>query len=125
MEDYDCYDFAATIQSKPIQSEEPMIYHAYWRADLAPVGPKQLATLRSFFATQTANNNSVVYLWSNGDLSQSPVIKDIKQHVGERLQVKIYDSHELSKGSPMENSSHLDFKDASGYLDGDLVRLLT
>ncbi|RCI02241.1 hypothetical protein CU098_011739 [Rhizopus stolonifer] len=124
MEDYDCYDFAATIQpKKSVQRKETMIYHAYWRSDLAPVGPKQLATLRSLFATQTANN-TMVYLWSNGDLSQSSVIQEIQKHVGNRLQTKIYDSHELAKGSPMENSSHLELKDTSGYLDGDLVRLL-
>ncbi|CAO3594873.1 unnamed protein product [Absidia cylindrospora] len=100
-----------------------MIYHAYWRADIAPVGPKQLATLRSFFATQNVNN-SVIYLWSNGDLSTSPVIKDIKARVGDRLQTKLYEPKELSKGSPMEDSPHLSFKDTSGYLDGDLIRLL-
>ncbi|KAG1470214.1 hypothetical protein G6F56_002811 [Rhizopus delemar] len=121
MEDYDCYDFAATIQAKPV-IKETTIYHAYWRADLAPIGYKQLATLRSFFATQS--NNSVVYLWSNGDLSESDGIIEIKKYVGERLQTKIYSSHELSKGSPMEDSKHLDYKDDSGYLDGDLIRLL-
>ncbi|CAO3646100.1 unnamed protein product [Mucor hiemalis] len=50
MEDYDCYDFAATIKSKPFLehpvSKEKTVYHAYWRSDIAPVGPKQLATLR-------------------------------------------------------------------------------
>ncbi|KAI9283265.1 hypothetical protein BY458DRAFT_496005 [Sporodiniella umbellata] len=123
MEDYDCYDYAATIQPSGTQNTETMIYHAYWRADLAPVGEKQKATLRSFFATQSPNN-TVVYLWSNGDLSTSPVIQEIQKHVGNRLQTKIYDSRELSKGSPMEGSSHLELKDDSGYLDGDLVRLL-
>lgn len=128
MEDYDCYDYAATIQSDPKRlpfnnSGDTMVFHAYWRADLAPVGPKQLATLRSFFATQNLEN-SVVYLWSNGDLSQSPVIKQIKSYVGDKLQTKIYNPHELAKGSPMEGSAHLDYKDDSGYLDGDLIRLL-
>ncbi|KAI8081678.1 uncharacterized protein BX664DRAFT_340994 [Halteromyces radiatus] len=127
LDDFDCYDFASTIQPIPKttldSSSKPMIYHAYWRADLAPVGPKQLATLRSFFATQNVEN-SVIYLWSNGDLSNSSVIKDIKSHVGDRLQTLIYDPKELSKGSPMEASPHLDFQDTSGYLDGDLVRLL-
>lgn len=129
MEDYDCYDFAATIKSDPFKAlKEPMskertVYHAYWRSDIAPVGPKQLATLRSFFATQDPNT-TVLYLWSNGDLSQSDVIKQIKSHVGDRLETKIYVPHELAKGSPMENSPHLDKKDDSGYLDGDLIRLL-
>ncbi|KAG0165919.1 hypothetical protein DFQ28_008142 [Apophysomyces sp. BC1034] len=126
LEDYDCYDFAATIQSLPDnrgKEEKQTIFHAYWRADLAPVGPKQLATLRSFFATQNSNA-SILYLWSNGDLSSSPIIQEIKGHVGDRLQTLLYDSHELSKGSPMEGSPKLELKDESGYLDGDLLRLL-
>ncbi|KAI8365335.1 uncharacterized protein BYT42DRAFT_589583 [Radiomyces spectabilis] len=123
MEDYDCYDYAATLQPVPTTSHQKTIFHAYWRADLAPVGPKQLATLRSFFATQNPNT-TMIYLWSNGDLSPSPVIKEIQSHVGDRLQTKLYDPKELSKGTPMEGSPHLDLNDASGYLDGDLLRLL-
>ncbi|CAO3580727.1 unnamed protein product [Absidia cylindrospora] len=143
LDSFDCYDFASTIQpisntaehnisttttiklppANETSSSSPMIYHAYWRADIAPVGPKQLATLRSFFATQDVNN-SVIYLWSNGDLSSSPVIQQIKSYVGNRLDTRIYDPKELSRGSPMEASPHLDFKDTSGYLDGDLIRLL-
>lgn len=123
LDGYDCYDFASMINQtgKP---KETTIYHAYWRADLAPIGHKQLAAIRSFFATQDPDT-SVLYLWSNGDLSMSPIIQDIQQHVGkERLQTRIYDPKELSRGTPMEGSSHLDFKDGHGYLDGDLIRLL-
>ncbi|KAI8333668.1 hypothetical protein BC941DRAFT_434147 [Chlamydoabsidia padenii] len=125
LDDFDCYDFASTIQpvTKELTTATPMIYHAYWRADIAPVGPKQLATLRSFFATQNVNN-SMIYLWSNGDLSTSPIIQQIKAQVGDRLETLVYHPKELSKGTPMENSPHLDFKDTSGYLDGDLIRLL-
>ncbi|KAI8975152.1 hypothetical protein BDF20DRAFT_877110 [Mycotypha africana] len=125
MEDYDCYDFAATITTDSIHKRnETTIYHAYWRSDLAPMGRKQLATLRSFFATQDPDT-SIIYLWSNGDLSLSPIVQQIQQAVGaDRLQVKLYNPHELAEGSPMEGSPHLDFKDDSGYLDGDLVRLL-
>lgn len=125
LDGYDCYEFAATIQPIPENhgnASSKSIYHAYWRADLAPVGPKQLAALRSFFATQ--NENSILYLWSNGDLGVSPVIQDIKAHVGDRLEIKLYDARELSKGTPMEASPHLDFNDQYGYLDGDLIRLL-
>ncbi|ORX50939.1 hypothetical protein DM01DRAFT_1337546 [Hesseltinella vesiculosa] len=128
LDDFDCYDFASTVQPSdqdhlPYTDSSPMIYHAYWRADLAPVGPKQLATLRSFFATQNTNH-SVVYLWSNGDLSKDKTIRDIQKYVGNKLQTKLYDPKDLSRGTPMENSPHLDYKDASGYLDGDLIRLL-
>ncbi|ORY96254.1 hypothetical protein BCR43DRAFT_491368 [Syncephalastrum racemosum] len=123
LDDHDCYDFAATIQPRDDMPHKDIIYHAYWRADLAPVGPKQEAVLRSFFATQNVTR-STLFLWSNGDLSKSPVIQQIKKHVGDRLQTLIYDPKELSVGSPMENSPHLDFNDSHGYLDGDLIRLL-
>ncbi|KAI8075124.1 hypothetical protein BC940DRAFT_287509 [Gongronella butleri] len=129
LDDFDCYDFASSIRPDEndydtFSPEKPMIYHAYWRADLAPVGAKQLATLRSFFATQNTTH-AVVYLWSNGDLSHDKVIKDIQRHVGaDKLQTKLYDPKALSKGTAMENSAHLDYKDAHGYLDGDLIRLL-
>ncbi|CAO3625780.1 unnamed protein product [Cunninghamella blakesleeana] len=124
LDDFDCYDFASTIRPLPNVKKEDMIYHAYWRADLAPVGPKQLATLRSFFATQDVES-SKIFLWSNGNLSDSKVIQDIQKEVGkDKLQVLLYDAKELSKGTPMEGSAHLDFKDESGYLDGDLIRLL-
>ncbi|KAI7855959.1 hypothetical protein BDC45DRAFT_505173 [Circinella umbellata] len=125
LDGFDCYNYAATIQTTPEQQEqlEKTVFHAYWRADLAPVGPKQLAVIRSFFATQNANQ-TVLYLWSNGDLSTSPIIQDVKDQVGDRLQTLLYDPKELSKGSPMENSPHLDFNDEHGYLDGDLIRLL-
>ncbi|KAI8143813.1 hypothetical protein BJV82DRAFT_609536 [Fennellomyces sp. T-0311] len=122
LDGYDCYDYAATIQPIPGPREET-VYHAYWRADLAPVGPKQLAVIRSFFATQNVNA-SVLYLWSNGDLSTSPIIQDIKAQVGDRLQTRLYEPKELSKGTPMEGSPHLEYNDSQGYLDGDLIRLL-
>ncbi|KAI8997351.1 hypothetical protein BDB01DRAFT_840708 [Pilobolus umbonatus] len=122
MEDYDCYDFAATIRPNSTSINDGMIYHAYWRADLAPLGPKQLATLRSFFATQ--DNGTILYLWSNGNLSDSAILKNISANAGSRLVHRVYDPHELSQGSPMENSAHLEFKDNRGYLDGDLIRLL-
>ncbi|KAL0075086.1 hypothetical protein J3Q64DRAFT_1764356 [Phycomyces blakesleeanus] len=122
LEDYDCYDYASTIRPVEGREQEPTIYHAYWRADLAPVGYKQLATLRSLFATQP--KTAIVYLWSNGDLGESSIIKDMKSKVGDRLKTKIGDPRALSVNSPMQDSPHLDFKDDSGYLDGDLLRLL-
>jgi hypothetical protein len=125
LQDYDCYDFAGTIQPRPnrVHSGEKVIYHAYWRADLEPMGEKQMATLRSFFATQDANS-TILYLWSNGDLSDSWVVKEIEKYEAGRFKLLPYDSKEVAKGSPMENSSHLDFHDDHAYLDGDLIRLL-
>ncbi|CAO3618216.1 unnamed protein product [Cunninghamella echinulata] len=124
LNDITCYDFASSIQPLPKIKREDMIYHTYWRADHAPVGSKQLATLRSFFATQHIKT-SRVYLWSNSDISESPVIKQIKKQVGDRLQLLIYDPKSLSKGTPMEDSSYFDATDVSEYyLDGNLIQLL-
>ncbi|CAG8559981.1 9233_t:CDS:2, partial [Diversispora eburnea] len=49
---WDCFDFAKKIKLKPGQPIEKIIFHTYWRTDLQPLGDKQLATLKSFFATQ-------------------------------------------------------------------------
>src|SRR5689334_19510368 len=49
---WDCYDFADRIRSIPGQPKEHVIFHTYWRVDLNQIGEKQIATLKSFFATQ-------------------------------------------------------------------------
>ncbi|KAI9272028.1 hypothetical protein BY458DRAFT_509266 [Sporodiniella umbellata] len=121
MEEDDCYQFASTIQPSSTTKTQ-VIFHAYWRADLAPIGPKQVATLRSFFATQS--NSSVLYLWSNGDLSKSEGIQYIQSKVGSRLETRFYDAHKLAQGTPVSGSKYLSLRDELGYLDGDLLRLL-
>ncbi|RUP47623.1 hypothetical protein BC936DRAFT_145521 [Jimgerdemannia flammicorona] len=118
---WDCYDFASTIKptDEPIENT---IYHSYWRSDLTPFGEKQVSTLRSFFATQNANH-STLFLWSNGELI-SPLLTNLKSIVGDRLQIRLYDTEVLAKGTPIEGSPHLSIKDDLAYLDGDLIRLL-
>ncbi|KAL1922186.1 uncharacterized protein VTP21DRAFT_9725 [Calcarisporiella thermophila] len=121
---WDCYDFAATLQMDPRMPRSKVIYHTYWRTDLRPFGDKQVATLRSFFATQDGNY-STLYLWtSNADLASEPLIQQLASEFHSRFHVLHYSPEEVASGSPMENSSHLQLQDRSAYLDGDLVRLL-
>ncbi|RUP47622.1 hypothetical protein BC936DRAFT_145520 [Jimgerdemannia flammicorona] len=112
---------ASTIKptDEPIENT---IYHSYWRSDLTPFGERQVSTLRSFFATQNTNN-STLFLWSNGELI-SPLLTNLKSIVGDRLQIRLYDTEVLAKGTPIEGSPHLSIKDDLAYLDGDLIRLL-
>ncbi|OZJ02198.1 hypothetical protein BZG36_04752 [Bifiguratus adelaidae] len=125
----DCYDFAAMIKAPDWNdSSYPFretIFHTYWRADLLPFGAKQLATIRSFFATQNPQHTKV-YLWSNGDLSDNENIKFIQQHVDpDRFQLRRFDAETFSVGTPIEGHPTLfHTNDEKAYLDGDLARLL-
>ncbi|CAG8447647.1 17017_t:CDS:1 [Gigaspora rosea] len=120
---WDCYDFANSIRLLPGQPQEKTIFHTYWRTDLRPLGDKQLATLKSFFATQSANYSSMI-LWSNGDLSNNTELKPLLDRYSDRFFTKLYDVEEESKETPMENSKNLQIEDKHAYLDGDLIRLL-
>ncbi|CAG8536843.1 8150_t:CDS:1 [Acaulospora morrowiae] len=120
---WDCFDFAKSIRLKPNQPLERTIYHSYWRIDLQPIGDKQLATLKSFFATQNANYSSLI-LWSNGDLSNDLVLKPLFERYPDRFKTLKYDVEAESKGTPIENSGNLHIEDRHTYLDGDLIRLL-
>ncbi|KAL1919123.1 uncharacterized protein VTP21DRAFT_2505 [Calcarisporiella thermophila] len=121
--DWNCYDFAATLQNHPDIPREDVIYHAYWRSDLRSIGEKQVATLRSYFATQN-HTRSTLYLWSNGDLSDDPVLAPLRERFGERFQLKLFDAKREAVGTPLEGSPNLEVQDHFAYLDGDLVRLL-
>ncbi|KAG9289264.1 hypothetical protein G9A89_007509 [Geosiphon pyriformis] len=120
---WDCYDFADGIQTLPGQPKELTTYHTYWRADLRPLGDKQVATLRSFFATQDANFSSLV-LWSNGDLSKNEFLQPFFERFPDRFQTRIYNPAVEAKGTAIEPSPNLKLQDKHAYLDGDLIRLL-
>ncbi|RUP43695.1 hypothetical protein BC936DRAFT_136845 [Jimgerdemannia flammicorona] len=120
---WECFDFASTIKSEPTKPREHIIYHTYWRADLLPIGDKQISALRSVYATQNINYTTI-YLWSNGDLTNSRLLMNLKNRVGESLQLRHYKAEELAKDTPMDGSPNLVFNDQYAYLDGDLIRLL-
>lgn len=121
----DCYDFAGTIRPLPFSAtpDKPRTnYHTYWRTDLAPFSERQEYTLKSFFATQ--NPNSRLIMWSNGDLSTNALLASYVERYPEAFELRVADARELSKGTPLENSSLLSSNDEKAWLDGDLIRLL-
>ena len=124
----DCYNFAGTIRSPSPSSaltshDRPRTnYHTYWRTDLAPFGERQEYTLKSFFATQ--NPHSRLIMWSNGDLSTNALLASYVARYPDAFELRVADVHELSKGTPLENSSLLESSDKKAWLDGDLIRLL-
>ncbi|KLO14409.1 glycosyltransferase family 32 protein [Schizopora paradoxa] len=124
----DCYNFAGTISpprpSDPLLSSERTNYHSYWRADLAPFGPRQEWMLKSFFATQDIEHSRFI-LWTNGDLlSRSQVLQRWVRRHPDVFEVRVVDVHELAEGTALEGSKLLDINDAKAWVDGDLVRLL-
>ncbi|KAH9005501.1 glycosyltransferase family 32 protein [Lactarius hatsudake] len=121
----DCYDFGATIRPLPPSSsaDRPRTnYHTYWRTDLAPFGERQEYTLKSFFATQ--NPHSRLIMWSNGDLSTNPLLASYVARYPDAFELRVANTRELSKGTPLENSPLLSSSDKKAWLDGDLIRLL-
>ncbi|CAH1758333.1 12037_t:CDS:1 [Entrophospora sp. SA101] len=122
-EAWDCYDFANRIRLLPGQPREHVVFHSYWRIDLKEIGEKQIATLRSFFATQD-NNYSSLILWSNGNLSNDKGLEPFFEKYPDRFSTRLYEVEKESSGTPIENSQYINIKDDLAYLDGDLVRLL-
>ncbi|KAG8216694.1 glycosyltransferase family 32 protein [Butyriboletus roseoflavus] len=127
----DCYAFAGTVLSPDhdahqdawIPPEHRNQYHTYWRTDLVPLGERQEFMLKSFFATQNLPRARLV-LWSNGDLTQNPIVQRYLQRFPESFSLNIVDIPALAKGTAMETSKLLQLNDKKAWVDGDLVRLL-
>jgi hypothetical protein len=127
----DCYAFAGTVvlpehDTRPdawIPPESRSQYHTYWRTDLVPLGERQEFMLRSFFATQNLPHSHLV-LWSNGDLSENPIVREYLQRYPGSFSLAIADIPALAKGTGMEESKLLRLNDKKAWVDGDLVRLL-
>ncbi|KAI0256222.1 hypothetical protein BJV78DRAFT_1278756 [Lactifluus subvellereus] len=122
----DCYDFAGTIRplaASALAPDRPRTnYHTYWRTDLAPFSERQEHTLKSFFATQDPRSRFI--MWSNGDLSSNALLASYVARYPGTFELRVADLHELSRGTPLEDSSLLSSTDKKAWLDGDLVRLL-
>ncbi|KAJ7599101.1 glycosyltransferase family 32 protein [Mycena floridula] len=126
----DCYDLAGTIRSEPRTESSPHIpgdlrtqYHTYWRQDLAAFGPRQDWMLKSFFATQNTKTSRLI-LWSNGDLSNNPLLQKYIRSHPDAFTLGIVDKESLARGTKLEGSAMLNLKDDRAWVDGDLIRLL-
>lgn len=126
----DCYDFAGTLPRHPLPGmtlPERTIFHTYWRNDLLPLGPRQIALLHSLLATQDRASTSVI-LWTNAAspsaLTNLPILRPLLDLYGDRLDVRSVNKRELAIGTPMEGHKLLDMADKQAWVDGDLVRVL-
>ncbi|GAA5807207.1 hypothetical protein MFLAVUS_000562 [Mucor flavus] len=93
-----CYDFVSLI--KPTKNLTA-IFHTFWTGKTRSFSDIELATLRSFIATQSLE--SVIYVWttSNDQDSLKPWIHD------DRIQMQVIDNHELIQNTPLTDSSWL------------------
>ncbi|KAH8828914.1 glycosyltransferase family 32 protein [Flagelloscypha sp. PMI_526] len=127
----DCYEFAGTIRPPTPDASSPslspdlkMQYHAYWRYDLAPFGPRQEYFLKSFFATQDISRSRMI-LWSNGDLSSNEILQSYLKKYPDSFTLKEVDIPSLARGTALDGSPLLTkTEDSKAWVDGDLIRLL-
>lgn len=126
----DCYNFASTIPKYPTDAMNlpgHTIIHTYWRADLLPLGERQIALLDSLLAMQDRRATSVI-LWTNvattTSLEEHPKLSVLLERYSDRLSVRSVDKQQLAQGTPMEQNKLLSVADTKAWLDGDLVRVL-
>lgn len=127
----DCYDLAGTIQShRPyehapyyVPAEQRTQYHTYWRDDLAEFGERQDWMVKSFFATQDLRRSRLI-LWSNGDLSNHPILHIYLRKYPDSFVLKKVDKERLARGTELDGSPRLSVLDDKAWTDGDLIRLL-
>jgi hypothetical protein len=127
----DCYHFSRQLPSTPLPGQtlpEFTIFHLYWRADLTPLGQRQIELLKSILVTQEPRDKTSIILWTNDvqALLGNPLLQGILPKAGGRLSVRHADFYKLATGTPMEGHALLakGGTDARAWLDGDLVRVL-
>lgn len=133
----DCYDFAQTIPrevdaalAQAIPTET--IVHLYWRDDLLPLGPRQVALIESILYSQDERSTRIVF-WTNAATTDAvesleilePILARHGPRRGDaRFEVKRVDKRELARATPMRDHKWLDLADEQAWVDGDLVRVL-
>lgn len=127
----DCYHFSRQLPSVPIPGQvlpEYVIYHLYWRADLAPLGPRQVLLIQSILATQEPIARTSVILWTNdaAALSAHALLAPVLEKARERFSVRQADFDALAHGTTMQDHALLAHggRDARAWIDGDLIRIL-
>jgi hypothetical protein len=129
-ESYTCYDFASLL--KPKKSDAHGLYHTYWSSNMTDFGEKQLATLRSFSATQNANHSLIVWIpaMDKAALTKSSTWSHLKtQEKGRdrnRITYQVIEPSQLAQNTPLERFTdkwrQLVSEDRQGK--DDLLRML-
>jgi hypothetical protein len=102
---------------------EPIKFFCYWRSNLAPFERKQVATIKSFFATQNERFTDLT-LYSDSDISSTTLLKELLERFSPRFSFKVYDAVEMARGTVLEHWDLLKASDSYAYPDSDLFRLL-
>ncbi|CAO3656359.1 unnamed protein product [Mucor hiemalis] len=123
IEDHTCYEYAALLKSNSTPaSNKSVIYHTFWSSRFTSFSEDQVASLRSFVATQPTT--SKLYLWISAEdhavLEQSKLWKGISTP---RIDIKLIDSEaqNLLHETPLASSWHLQNINQAK----DLLRLAT
>jgi hypothetical protein len=128
-EAHTCYDFASLFKPTryPYDGDQFYNYHTYWSYNLTQSNfdEKQLATIRSFSATQNASLVIWIPEQDEQKLLDSPYWQQIKK---ERIQYKIIQPTILTKDTPIEPYTQLWRELVSNQNDGngkdDLLRMI-
>ena len=126
----DCYHFSRLLPSDPLIGQilpEHTIYHLYWRADLAPLGERQVLLIQSLLITQDPAHSSIILWTTDASLLDNSLLIPIVSVAGpERFTVQVVDPNALAKGTYMQDhpALHTSSRDKRGWVDGDLIRVL-
>ena len=107
-------EFAKTLE----KNNAILIFHCFWRVP-KDFGRKQYAVLVSILVHHRLENIQI-HLWSNIDLSNYEILKDIKKYII----FHIWDFNLEKQNTILNNLDKEILNDDLCYLEGDLFRLL-
>lgn len=131
-EAHTCYDFASLFQPRryPDKENDRFLFHTYWSSNMTgDFGEKQMATLRSFSATQNTNHSLILWIPAEDEtrLTQTEEWIQLHQHT-KRVQYQVIDPFALTIKTPLEPFMHTWRSLVANNNDGndrdDLLRML-
>ncbi|KAI9484166.1 MAG: hypothetical protein EXX96DRAFT_561139 [Benjaminiella poitrasii] len=133
-EAHTCYDFAGLFKPQRYPNNGYQLFHTYWSSNLTnKFEEKQVATIRSFAATQNVNHTLIVWIPAEDEarLSQSENWKYLthaQQKKRDRIVYKVVQPEVLTKDTPIEPFVHIWQSLVHSGNDGkgrdDLLRML-
>jgi hypothetical protein len=100
--------------------ENSLIQYFHIYTDLKD--PKEIESIRSFFATQNTNQCKLI-LWSDMVIDKNYLKSEIGELV-DLITFKIYEPHLEAKDTPLENFYYLNVKDDKHWFQSDIFRIL-